>query len=118
MTKRGGQRLVNLTGRSVTLLDWKGPTVTIPDAGAPARYLETLMDAEPDEFGITWITIESSGPVGIPPPREGVLYIVNKPVAMAMAVSGVARNDVVIAHDNVKERSGRYIGARAIAHLV
>ncbi len=115
--KLDGKRLVNLTGRSVVLLDGNDVIDIVVDAGAPARFNERLIRHGINGDGISFIEVTEE-PTGIPEPEDRTLYIVNKPVALAMAVGGIAREDVVIAHDVQRDHQGRYTGARGLAHLI
>jgi hypothetical protein len=56
--------------------------------------------------------------VGLPEPTPGVVYVVARPLAVALAMSGQARPDVAVVDRLVRDDKGTIIGASGFARIV
>lgn len=95
---------VNLTPHVLNMLDHGD----IPPSGTIARVVEHH-DGDIVRLG---------GVVGLPDPQPGVRYVVARPLAVAMALSGAAREDVWVVKEMVRDGEGRIVGARGFARIV
>jgi len=119
--------IVNLTPHDVSILEpeaflYKGVKprvrVTYPPAGfvARANYDTTLVENVIDQFGnlvsVTKTRYRISKP--LPPPQEGVLYIVSKVIADILYGT---RDDLRIVSGKLYDTEGRIIGVRGLSIL-
>jgi hypothetical protein len=104
-------RLVNLTGYRIIFTDERGQIVSIVEPAEERARLEG--DTEP--FEVDKIRVDQVRPhrvVGLPPPDEGVLYIVNPDVARASD-----RGDLVtpeLSNDSTHLVADTYVGVRRL----
>ncbi|WP_434740706.1 hypothetical protein [Micromonospora sp. SH-82] len=110
--------VVNLTPHVVRLVGDE-LTVEVPASGPPARVV-----LQPDvvdgavRVGALVVPLKRTAAspvvVGVPEPRPGMLFIVARPVAEALA----ERGDLVYPHDTVRDAEGRVVGCRSLARPV
>ena len=100
-------RLVNLTPHPITITVVDGVPLTIPPEDEPARF-ELLPTGEVVDLGngIEASDTRKGAIVNLPPPQEGVAYIVSRPLAMLV----VARDDVFCVGESIRDEDGRVIG--------
>lgn len=118
-TKAGGEaiKLINLTSHKINILDfYEKPVAEIPSMGS-ARCSITRLPMASAKLNGHDIRIDRTvfGHVaGLPEPKNGVFYIVSKPVADAMKRE---RNDLLIV-DQVVRKNGKIIGCKSLAQQV
>ncbi len=111
-------KVVNLTPHYITLqLQGDGDKITFEPSGTVARC-----HAASNQIGILDVGRHSHVPVNLvrlgevenlPPPAQGVRYLVSRIVADAGKLAG--RDDLLIPDDTVRDADGRIIGCRAFA---
>jgi len=119
-------KLVNLTPHPLTLQGEDGQ-VTVPPSGKVARVIEeqrasALLAFQGDKvddlipiYSVPLVDLSVRKVVDLPDPEDGTLYIVSRPVALALAGT---RADVVVPDDFVRDDQGRIIAARRLARLI
>ena len=119
-------KLVNLTPHPLTL-QGEGAQVTIPPSGKVARVVEeqrasALLAFQGDKvddlipiYSVPLVDLSVRKVVDLPDPEDGTLYIVSRPVALALAGT---RADVVVPDDFVRDDQGRIIAARRLARFI
>ena len=119
-------KLVNLTPHPITL-QGEDTKVTIPPSGKVARVVEeqrasALLAFQGDKvddlipiYSVPLVDLSVRKVVDLPDPEDGTLYIVSRPVALALAGT---RADVVVPDDFVRDDQGRIIAARRLARLI
>ena len=98
-------RYINLSPHTLNMVD----VGDIPASGIVARVAE---DRTPEGH------IRLGGIIGLPDPEEGTVYVVARPLAVAMALSGYTREDVVVVDRLVRNDAGVIIGASGFARIV
>lgn len=102
-------KVINRTGHDVVMCHPDGqPAHVYPPAGEPIR-LETIVDYDD---GGTVVDVRY-GTANLPPEEEGTVYI----VSLAVALSELERDDLVVPHDPITE-NGRVVGCRRLARPV
>jgi len=109
---------VNLTPHPLDMLQADGTVKTIPTSGAICRITEALGSYKPDANGVWTLILPDEQPTGLPDPEDGVFFVVVRPVAVAMAFAGEARDDVVVIKDLVRDPRGQVLGASGFARIV
>ena len=108
---QSAMRLVNLTGYRIIFTDDRGQIVNIVEPSGERAYVEG--DTEPFEIDRIRIDrVTSRRVVGLPPPQENMLYIVNPDVARASD-----RTDLVtpeLSSDSAHLVADTYIGVRRL----
>ena len=120
-------KLVNLTPHPLTL-QGEDTKVTIPPSGKVARVVEeqrgsALLAFQGDKvnddlipiYSVPIVDLAVRKVVDLPDPEDGTLYIVSRPVALALAGT---RADVVVPDDFVRDDQGRIIAARRLARFI
>jgi len=124
-------KLVNLTPHPITL-QGEDTKVTIPPSGKVARVVEeqrasALLAFQGDKvdgdkvddlipiYSVPLVDLSVRKVVDLPDPEDGTLYIVSRPVALALAGT---RADVVVPDDFVRDDQGRIIAARRLARFI
>lgn len=101
-------KLVNLTPHELSIYCADGDVVTVPRTGKVARVHEVR---EPVGIvdGITIETVYPGRVEGIPPPQEGVVYIVSSIVSQA-----TGRPDVFAPGQLIRDEHGQPLGCRGL----
>ena len=103
-----GHRIFNLTPHPVIV-----NRIKLPPSGQVARVEEkTRFEADFAPFVLRHV--RTGKVVGLPPKREGVWYIVSRPVALILA--GI-RDDLLVPDDFVRDGEGRIVGAKVLTVL-
>jgi len=110
--------IVNLTPHALNLMPEgpDGPTVTIPPSGIVARCTTSRVQVGTitvDNITIPVNRTQFGAVTGLPDPQPDTIYIVSAVVAQAVP----DQPDVFIVDDAVRDKQGRIIGARALAHV-
>ena len=109
-------KLINLTPHPVTFYSYSETQVTIPPSGKVARVVEEpTAEFHLEDIPVPVVDIKTGRVVDLPGPQPGVVYIVSRPVALAIAGE---RSDVLVPDDFVRDENGRIIGARRLARFV
>ena len=109
--------LVNLTPHPVKLITDGGKIVVLP-SGKVARVKESVSDSASIRIlgkEVELVYIRTGEVENLPEPEAGKLYIVSRPIAMALAGK---RKDVVVPDDFIRDEKGNIIGARRLAILM
>jgi len=101
-------RYVNLTPHILSMLD-EGD---IEPSGLVARVEEIRTV----EDGVT--TISLGGVSGLPAPLPGIVFVVARPLAVAMALAGQSRPDVMVVDRLIRNDEGVIVGAEGFARIV
>ena len=111
-------KIINLTPHALNFMPQgpDGPVVTIPPSGIVARCAASRVQV--DTVTVDGISIPVNqtrfGEVSdLPDPRPDTIYVVSALVAQAVP----ERTDVFIVDDTVRDKDGRIIGAKALAHI-
>jgi len=108
-------KLVNLTPHPLTLQGEDGQ-VTVPPSGKVARAFQgNKVDDLIPIYSVPIVDLAVRKVVDLPDPEDGTVYIVSRPVALALAGT---RADVVVPDDFVRDDQGRIIAARRLARLI
>jgi hypothetical protein len=107
---------INLTPHDVVVRDHDDLTTTYPASGTVARVFEAI-EAEPSPDGHRRVVVHLGDIEGLPAPRDGAVFIVSMPCAMALAAAGVRRPDVVYPHHLYRDAAGRIVGADQFARI-
>jgi hypothetical protein len=110
--------IVNLTPHALNLMPEgpDGPTVTIPPSGIVARCTTSRVQVGTitvDNIAIPVNRTQFGAVTDLPDPQPDTIYIVSAVVAQAVP----NRFDVFIVDGAVRDKQGRIIGARALAHV-
>lgn len=98
-------KFINLTPHVLNMVDHGD----IEPSGSVARFQEYLnKDGDITIGGIT----------GLPARMSGVGYVVSRPLAVALAMSGVKRDDVYVVRELLRNEHGHITGARGFARVV
>jgi hypothetical protein len=108
-TPARGPVFVNLTPHVLNMVD----VGDIAPSGVVARISEIR---EPNEDGVTTISLGQMA--GLPVALPAVFYVVARPLAVAMALAGQSRPDVVVVDRLVRDDKGVIIGAEGFARIV
>lgn len=106
-------KIVNITGHPVRMVTLDGDVISFPKRGGariPQRRAGTnpVYDSESGQH-VDAVKILSTGTVkNIPPPKEGVLYIVSRIVFMALP----KRKDLLVPDGAQRDDRGNVIAAR------
>jgi len=100
-----GHRIYNLTPHPVTVNH-----ITFPPSGRVAR-VEERVALEADFAPFTLRHIKTGKVIDLPPEKEGVWYIVSRPVALA----AIGRKDLLVPDEFIRDKEGNIIGAKAFA---
>jgi len=100
-----GHRIYNLTPHPVTVNH-----ITFPPSGKVAR-VEERVALEADFAPFILRHIKTGKVVDLPPKKEGVWYIVSRPVALA----AIGREDLLVPDEFIRDEEGKIIGARYFA---
>lgn len=107
-------RVENLTAHSVVVDCGRAGSVTIPPAGRMARVAEPAAsetDVLTDRGTVREVVIRRSRSVsGLPPPRDGVVYLVPRLTALAAC----RRRDLVFPLGERRDEHGAVVSAQAI----
>jgi len=101
-------RYVNLTPHVLNMVD----VGDIEPSGLVAR----IEEIRTVEDGAT--TISLGGVSGLPAPLPGIVFVVARPLAVAMALAGQSRPDVVVVDRLVRNDEGVIVGAEGFARIV
>jgi len=102
----------NATPHAITLLIGESGRIDIPASGVVARVSEVADIADERIGSIRYGDVE-----GLPAPEDGVLWIVSKMTAVAVAASGSPRSDLVVIGHEVRDADGRIVAARGLARI-
>lgn len=110
--------LLNLTPHPLVLMLENGVELELPVAGEPARVLDhrraqRSLDTDVGPVELADVDSRSTEVVGLPPPRDGVVFVVSRVTATA-----VDRADVVFPLDEVRDEAKRIIGCRGLGRFV
>lgn len=103
-------KIVNRTGHNVVVIDSDGDlqAVHYPE-GDPIR-----IDTRIDHDDGSEIVDVRYGSANLPPEEEGTVYI----VSLAVALSELERDDLVVPYEQVRSDDGNVIGCRRLARPV
>jgi len=90
-------------------------TLNMTDGDMPASGIVARIEEVPGEVPGT---IRVGRVLDLPDPVEGVTYVVARPLAMAMAMAGVAREDVVVVGRLIRDADGVITGAHGFLRFV
>jgi hypothetical protein len=90
------RNLVNLTSHPINLVNKKGEMVVIKESGIVARTQQSAKEIGVVDDSIAVIQMEFGTIVGVPNPRDNVIYIVSAPVLNAL---NGTRKDCVAVHN-------------------
>ena len=105
-------KYINLTPHKLDIINDAGlapTTEVVQPSGSVARVTETL-EPEFDDYRIRWYRPTYGEVVGLPEPRDGVVYIVSGMVLAAIK----GRDDVMSPGALVRDEDGRVIGCRGL----
>lgn len=105
--------IINLTPHSINFLDESNhPVLTVEPSGTIARAKQTRTLCG-TIAGIPVNQCAYGTVQGLPEPAKETIYIVSAIAAQACP----ERQDVYIVDDSVRNKDGRIIGVRALAHI-
>ncbi len=107
--------VVNLTGHSVVLGGLSGG-LAIPAMGPPARVSESAVPIATvaiDCDEIPLVSVTQGAITDLPAPREGVLFIVSRAVALAAP----NRDDLVVPYGQNRDLTGQVVSCEALARI-
>jgi len=110
-------RLVNLTPHDINVLA-DGQVICIPPSGQVARVVERphgTGQVPVDDVQVPLILAESGHVVGLPPQEPQTLYIVSRPVALALQGQ---RPDLLVPDQFERDDEGQTVGCRGFAQFV
>lgn len=103
-------KIVNRTGHNVVIIDDGGDLKDVHyPAGDPIR-IDTVIDFDDGEP----IVDVRYGTANLPPEEDGTVYI----VSLAVALSEIEREDLVVPYEQVRDNDGNVIGCRRLARPV
>lgn len=106
-------KIINCTPHAITFLcEDNSVLATIEPSGTIARAAQTR-ERVSEVNGIPVNQCSYGAVTGLPDPQDGTIYLVSALTAQACR----DRNDVFITDDAVRDKNGRIIGCRAIAHI-
>ena len=107
--------IVNLTPHDITVV-YDGCNILIPASGKVCRVLTQTYDSHKIVLlnGMTIPVVKTRfGEIeGLPPKRNGKVYIVSQIVRSALTAKGEDRPDVVVPTDFIRDEKGNIIGCR------
>jgi len=111
-------KIINLTPHALNFMPEGpgGPVVTIEPSGLVARC--SVNRVQVDTVSLDGVTVpvnktEFGDVTGLPEPQPDTVFVVSVMVAEAVP----ERTDVFIVDDTVRDKDGRIIGAKALAHI-
>ena len=105
-------KIINLTPHPITFPE---AGVTVAPSGTVARVKEEIISTSSlNNSSILVATVATGKVIDLPDPQPGVIYIVSRPVALAV----IGRPDVFVPDDFIRDENGRIIGARRLARFV
>ena len=105
----------NATPHAITLLIGESGRIVIPASPGDSRTARVSEVADIADEGIG--SIRYGDVEGLPEPQDGVLWIVSKMTAIAVAASGSPRGDLVVIGREVRDTDGRIIAGRGLARI-
>ena len=103
----------NLTPHPIRLYQGDEVVQEIPPSGEVAR-LSTYKISSEDHDGTRVALVAYGAADGLPPEREGVVYVVSLPTALAV----MKRHDLLVPYDEVRNDVGTVVGCRMLARPV
>jgi hypothetical protein len=115
MTKLGDYNVMNLNNHPLKMVTESGDSITIPPSGTVARV--NYSDTTVNMVGDIPVIVPVYGEIlGLPEPKENVLYIVSAVVRNALGNG--TRPDVLCAHNIEKDGRGKPKYARALRQAI